>query len=123
MRFVVALIGFAMMVVALLNGWNSVLFGLGLIALAIANLEDTIRQIASRYLQSTRGKDSTDDKERIRPSEPTYCFWLDGKDSGPHTLTAMRQLRSSGKLTDDILVMRQGDGQWKLATEFREICK
>ena len=51
-----------------------------------------------------------------------YFFSVDGKDSGPHSLDEMRRFRKSGKLTDETLVIRQGDADWATASMFPEIC-
>ena len=51
-----------------------------------------------------------------------YFFSVDGKDSGPYSLDEMRQFRKSGKLTDETLVIRQGDGEWQPVSMFTEIC-
>lgn len=55
------------------------------------------------------------------PSRP-YFYSADGKHSGPHSLQEMRRFRKSGNLTDETLVIRQGDADWQPATMFPEIC-
>jgi len=56
------------------------------------------------------------------PASRPYFFSADGKDSGPHSLDEMRRFHKSGKLTDETLVIRQGDADWQPATMFPEIC-
>lgn len=52
---------------------------------------------------------------------PQYWFSAGGVDSGPHSLDDMRRLRQTGKLTDDILVYREGEQSWQGARMFPEI--
>lgn len=56
------------------------------------------------------------------PASRPYFFSADGKDSGSHSLDEMRRFRKSGKLTDETLVIRQGDANWLPASMFPEIC-
>lgn len=56
------------------------------------------------------------------PVSPLYFFSADGEDSDPHSLDEMRRFRQSGKLTDDTLVVRQGDTEWQPASIFTELC-
>jgi GYF domain 2 len=56
------------------------------------------------------------------PASRPYFFSADGKDSGPHSLDEMRRFHKSGELTDETLVIRQGDADWQPATMFPEIC-
>jgi hypothetical protein len=55
------------------------------------------------------------------PSQRPYFFSANGKDSGPHSLEEMRRFRKSGRLTDETLVIREGDSNWLPATMFPEI--
>jgi len=56
------------------------------------------------------------------PTPKPYFVSIDGKDSGPYSLEEVRQLRKVGKLTDETLVIRQGDSEWQAASMFPEIC-
>lgn len=55
-----------------------------------------------------------------RPASHSYFFSVDGKDSGPYSLDEMRRFWKSGKVTDETLVIRQGDVQWQPASMFPE---
>jgi len=55
------------------------------------------------------------------PASRPYFFSVDGKNSGPHSLEEMRWFHKSGKLTDETLVIRQGDAEWQPAIMFPEI--
>ena len=56
-----------------------------------------------------------------QPASRPYFVSIDGKDSGPHSLDEVRKLRKVGKLTDETLVIRQGDSEWQAASMFPEI--
>ena len=57
-----------------------------------------------------------------QPAPRSYFLSIDGKDSGPYSLDEVRKLRQIGKLTDETLVIRQGDSEWQAASMFPEIC-
>ena len=56
-----------------------------------------------------------------QPVSRLYYVSIDGKDSGPYSLDEVRQLRKVGKLTDETLVIRQGDSEWQAVSMFPEI--
>lgn len=52
---------------------------------------------------------------------PGYFYSSDGVDAGPYNVEQMRQFRRDGKIADEMLVCRDGDGEWRLASEFSEL--
>ncbi len=104
-------------------------------------LQDLLRTIVNlnQKMQEPTGGSAkplpTSSKPKLPPSVPPphpvpspppvsrpYFFSVDGQDSGPHSLDEMRRFRKSGKLTDETLVIRQGDTDWHPASMFTEIC-
>jgi hypothetical protein len=50
-----------------------------------------------------------------------YYFSANGINSGPHSLDEMRRFRHAGRLTDEILIAREGDKEWQPVSMFPEI--
>ncbi|HEU5070434.1 MAG TPA: DUF4339 domain-containing protein [Verrucomicrobiae bacterium] len=51
----------------------------------------------------------------------SYFYSVDGTDSGPHSLGQMLAFRHSGTIADDTLVVREGDKEWRMLSEFPEL--
>jgi hypothetical protein len=86
-------------------------------ALAVPKPPEVVRPV-----QTTPAPPPPSPAPAPKPVQRSYFVSIDGKDSGPHSLDEVRKLRQIGKLTDETLVIRQGDSEWQAASMFPEIC-
>jgi hypothetical protein len=50
----------------------------------------------------------------------TYYYAADGEEMGPYTLSDIREFRDAGVITEDTLLFREGDTQWRAFLQFAE---
>ena len=53
----------------------------------------------------------------------SYFYSSEGKDFGPYSLGQMLEFRESGKINYETLVVREGDKEWRILSEFGELSK